>query len=87
MLKKRKKKKSLAEEPDRVFDSVVIKMMAALAFSVALLFGGVTFFVYAAARSITVPGYESIIGSFLGVHLSILMVYYALALFKYIVSD
>ena len=84
---KKRKQKSPTEEPDRIFDIIVIKMMAALAFSVALLFGGGTMFVYAATRAIEVPGYEPIIGTFLGLHMSLLMIYYALSLFKYIVSD
>ncbi len=75
------------QKPDRQFDAVVIKMMAALAFSVALLFGGGTVFVYAAFRNLSLEGYSSFVGTFLGIHLAILMVFYSLTLFKYIVSD
>jgi hypothetical protein len=74
-------------KPDRQFDIVVIKMMAALAFSVALLFGGGAIFIYATFGSFNVPGYDPIFGTVLGVHLALLMVYYSLSLFKYIVSD
>jgi len=76
------------KKPDKLFDMVVLKMITALAVSSALLFGGGAIFVYAAARWIPIePNYDSIVGAFFGVHLSILMVYYAFALFKYIVSD
>ena len=74
-------------KPDRQFDIVIIKMMAALAFSVALLVGGGTIFVYAAFRSIPLEGYNSLVGTFLGIHLAILMIFYSISLFKYIVSD
>ncbi|MHA1199328.1 MAG: hypothetical protein ACTSQF_08295 [Candidatus Heimdallarchaeaceae archaeon] len=74
-------------KPDRQFDIVIFKMMSALAFSVALLFGGGTFLVYAIARNIDIAGYENTVGTVLGIHLAALMVFYALALFKYIVSD
>jgi len=74
-------------KPDRQFDIVVIKMMAALAFSVALLFGGGTVFVYAAFQRFDVPGYPLIVGTFLGIHMAILMIYYSISLFKYIISD
>ncbi|OLS32113.1 MAG: hypothetical protein HeimAB125_12290 [Candidatus Heimdallarchaeota archaeon AB_125] len=74
-------------KPDRQFDLVVIKMMAALTISVALLFGGGTIFVYAAAGNIAVDPYDSTVGTILGIHLALLMFYYSVALFKYIVSD
>jgi hypothetical protein len=74
-------------KPDRQFDLVVIKMMAALTISVALLFGGGTIFVYAAAGNIAVGSYDSAVGTVLGIHLALLMLYYSVALFKYIVSD
>ena len=74
-------------KPDRQFDIVVIKMMAAWAFSVAFLFGGGTIFVYAALGSFNIPGYDAIFGTILGVHMALLMVYYSVSLFKYIVSD
>lgn len=75
------------KKPDKLFDMVVLKMITALAVSSALLFGGGAIFVYAAARWIPIEPYDSIVGAFFGIHLSILMVYYAFALFKYIVSD
>lgn len=75
------------KKPDKLFDLVVLKMITALAVSSALLFGGGAIFVYAAARWIPIEPYDSIVGAFFGIHLSILMVYYAFALFKYIVSD
>lgn len=74
-------------KPDRQFDIVVLKMMAALAFSVSFLFGGGTIFIYAALGSFNIPGYDSIFGTVLGVHIALLMVFYSLSLFKYIVSD
>ena len=74
-------------KPDRQFDAVIIKMMAALAFSVALLFGGGTIFVYATFQSIPLEGYNSLVGTFLGIHLAILMIFYSISLFKYIISD
>ena len=74
-------------KPDRQFDLVVIKMMAALTISVALLFGGGTIFVYAAAGNIAVGSYDSTVGTVFGIHLALLMFYYSVALFKYIVSD
>jgi hypothetical protein len=74
-------------KPDRQFDIVVIKMMAALTFSVALLFGGGAVFVYAASQRFPVPGYDLLVGSFLGIHMAILMIYYSISLFRYIVSD
>jgi len=75
------------QKPDRQFDTIIIKMMAALAFSVALLVGGGTIFIYATFRSIPLEGYNSLVGTFLGIHLAILMIYYSVSLFKYIVSD
>ncbi|MHA1853336.1 MAG: hypothetical protein ACTSUF_07470 [Candidatus Heimdallarchaeaceae archaeon] len=75
------------DKPDIVFDIIIIKMMAALTFSVALLFGGGTMFVYAAARALHIPGYQDYVGAFFGIHLAILMIYYSIALFKYIISD
>lgn len=80
-------KKAIIEKPDKVFDMVIIKMMAALTFSVALLFGGGTMFVYAAARALHIEGYPDYVGAFFGIHLAILMLYYSIALFKYIVTD
>ena len=74
-------------KPDRQFDIVVIKMMGALAFSVALLFGGGAIFVFATFGSYEIPGYDPIFGTVLGIHLALLMVFYSLSLFKYIVSD
>ena len=74
-------------KPDRQFDLVVIKMMAALTISVALLFGGGTIFIYAASGNISVGSYDSSVGTVLGIHLALLMFYYSVALFKYIVSD
>jgi hypothetical protein len=74
-------------KPDRQFDIVVIKMMGALALSVAFLFGGGAIFVYATFGSFSIPGYDPIFGTILGVHIALLMVYYSLSLFKYIVSD
>ena len=84
---KRPKPPTQKEKPDRQFDAVIIKMMAALAFSVALLFGGGTIFVYATFRSIPLEGYNSLVGTFLGIHLAILMIFYSISLFKYIISD
>lgn len=75
------------EKPDRQFDIVVLKMMSALAFSVALLFGGGTILVYAIARNLPISGYDNTVGTVLGIHLAALMVFYAIALFRYIVSD
>ncbi len=75
------------QKPDRQFDLVVMKMMGALAFSVALLFGGGTIFIYAVSGNIAISGYESNAGSVLGVHMAVIMIFYAFALFKYIVSD
>lgn len=75
------------EKPDRQFDIVVLKMMSALAISVALLFGGGTILVYAIAGKISVGEYESVVGTVFGVHLAALMIFYSFALFKYIVSD
>ncbi|MCE7738797.1 MAG: hypothetical protein KAU62_12815 [Candidatus Heimdallarchaeota archaeon] len=74
-------------KPDRLFDLVVIKMMTALAMSVALLFGGGTVFIYAVAGNIAVGSYDSSVGTIFGVHIALLMFYYSFALFKYIVSD
>ncbi len=74
-------------KPDRQFDAVILKMMAALAFSVALLVGGGTIFVYASFQDIPLEGYSPIVGTFLGIHLAILMIFYSVSLFKYIVSD
>ena len=74
-------------KPDRQFDVVVMKMMAALALSVALLFGGGTIFIYAVAGSIEIQNYGNDVGTVLGIHITILMLFYAFALFKYIVSD
>ena len=74
-------------KPDRQFDLVVVKMMAALTFSVALLFGGGTVFIYAVAGSISVGAYDSSVGTILGIHLALLMIFYSVALFRYIVSD
>lgn len=74
-------------KPDRQFDLIILKMMSALAFSVALLFGGGTILVYAVARNISIVGYENTVGTVFGIHLAALMVFYAFALFKYIVSD
>ena len=75
------------EKPDRQFDIVVLKMMGALALSVALLFGGGTIFVYAASRNLVIEGYDVYVGMVIGIHLAILMIYYAISMFKYIVSD
>ena len=65
--------------------------MAALAFSVALLFGGGTLLVYSLnPNTVTILGFENEIISvwtFLGIHMTLLMFYYSFALFKYIVSD
>ena len=85
--KAERKQSSDKLKPDRLFDLVVIKMMAALAMSVALLFGGGTVFIYAAARNIAVGSYDPSVGTIFGVHIALLMFYYAFALFKYIVSD
>lgn len=74
-------------KPDRQFDLIVLKMMGALALSVALLFGGGTIFVYAASRNLSIEGYDTFVGMVLGIHIAILMIYYAIAMFKYIVSD
>ncbi len=80
-------RKKTKEEPDTAFDLVIIKMVSALAFSVAFLFAGGTLFVYAAFGGISMPGYSTTVATFLSIHLSILMFYYSVALFKYIVSD
>ena len=85
-MKKLKPPKTKAK-PDRQFDIVVFKMMAALAVSVSLLFGGGTLLVYSVARKLPVEGYSSTVGAVFGIHLAVLMVFYAFALFKYIVSD
>ncbi len=74
-------------KPDRQFDIVVLKMMSALAISVAFLFGGGTILVYAVTRKITVVGYENLAGTVFGIHLAALMIFYSFALFRYIVSD
>lgn len=84
---KNRKPPKTKQKPDRQFDIVVFKMMAALAISVALLFGGGTIFVYAVARHIEIAGYENTVGTVLGIHMAVLMIFYAFALFKYIVSD
>jgi len=75
------------DKPDRQFDIVVLKMMSALAFSVALLFGGGTILVYAISGNIEVVGYDNTAWSIFGIHLAALMIFYSFALFKYIVSD
>ncbi len=75
------------QKPDRQFDLVVIKMMGALALSVALLFGGGAILIYAVAGNIAIAGYENTVGTILGVHIATLMIFYAFAMFKYIVSD
>jgi len=74
-------------KPDKQFDVIVLKMMTALAFSVAFLFGGGTIFVYAVTQNLIVEPYSAYVGSVLGIHIAVLMIYYALSLFKYIVSD
>ncbi|MHA1202037.1 MAG: hypothetical protein ACTSQ4_05905 [Candidatus Heimdallarchaeaceae archaeon] len=79
------------EKPDKLFNLIILKMMAALAFSVALLVGGVTLLVYSLnPNAVAILGFEEEIisvWSFLGIHLTLLLFYYAIALFKYIVSD
>ncbi len=79
------------QKPDKLFNLIIIKMMAALAFSVALLVGGVTLLVYSLnPYAAVIIGFEEEIisvWSFLGIHLTLLLFYYAVALFKYIVSD
>ena len=79
------------QKPDSLFSFIIIKMMAALAFSVALLVGAVTLLVYSLnPNAVVILGFEEEIISvwtFLGIHMTILMFYYAFALFKYIVSD
>ncbi|MHA1345556.1 MAG: hypothetical protein ACTSVO_04710 [Candidatus Heimdallarchaeaceae archaeon] len=78
-------------KPDRLFNAIIFKMMAALAFSVALLAGGGALLVYSLnPNAVVILGYEDEIISvwtFLGIHMTLLMFYYAIALFKYIVSD
>ncbi|MBY8999911.1 MAG: hypothetical protein KGD64_03260 [Candidatus Heimdallarchaeota archaeon] len=84
-------KSKIKIKPDNLFNAIIFKMMAALAFSVALLFGGGTLLVYALnPNAVTFIGFDEEIISvwtFLGVHMTLLMFYYAFALFKYIVSD
>ena len=75
------------EKPDRQFDIVVLKMMSALAISVALLFGGGTILIYAISGNVQVVGYENTAWTIFGIHLAALMIFYSFALFKYIVSD
>jgi hypothetical protein len=79
------------QKPDKLFNLIILKMMAALAFSVALLVGGVTLLVYSLnPYAAVIIGFEEEIisvWSFLGIHLTLLLFYYAVALFKYIVSD
>ncbi|MCK4973376.1 MAG: hypothetical protein KAS52_08640 [Candidatus Heimdallarchaeota archaeon] len=79
------------EKTDTLFSFIILKMMAALAFSVALLVGGVTLLVYSLnPNAVVILGFEEEIISvwtFLGIHMTLLMFYYAFALFKYIVSD
>ncbi len=79
------------QKPDKLFNLIILKMMAALAFSVTLLFGGGALLVYALnPNAVVISGYEEEIISvwtFLGIHMTLLMFYYSFALFKYIVSD
>ncbi len=79
------------QNPDKLFNLIILKMMAALAFSVALLVGGATLLVYSLnPYAAVILGFEEEIisvWSFLGIHMTLLMFYYAIALFKYIVSD
>lgn len=79
------------EKPDKLFNLIIIKMMAALAFSVALLFGGGALLVFSLSPEyVIIAGFEEAIISvwtFLGIHMTLLMFYYSFALFKYIVSD
>ena len=79
------------EKTDTLFSFIILKMMAALAFSVALLVGGVALLVYSLnPNAVVILGFEEEIISvwtFLGIHMTLLMFYYAFALFKYIVSD
>ena len=87
----KKSKVDTKPKPDKLFDMIILKMMTALAFSVALLFGGGTLLVYSLnPNAVTIAGFENefiSVWTFLGVHMTILMLYYAFALFKYIVSD
>ncbi|MHA1551148.1 MAG: hypothetical protein ACTSUP_08970 [Candidatus Heimdallarchaeaceae archaeon] len=86
-----REKPKTKQEPDKLFSFIILKMMAALAFSVALLVGGVTLLVYSLnPNAVVILGFEEEIisvWSFLGIHMTLLMFYYAFALFKYIVSD
>ncbi len=79
------------QKPDKLFDLIIFKMMAALAFSVALLFGGGSLLVFSLNSDfVNFTGFEGEIISvwtFLGIHMTLLMFYYSFALFKYIVSD
>ncbi|MHA1259880.1 MAG: hypothetical protein ACTSRO_09635, partial [Candidatus Heimdallarchaeaceae archaeon] len=67
-------------KPDRQFDIIVLKMMGAIAFSVAFLFGGGAIFIYAATRNIPIENYDSYVGMVLGIHLALLMIYYSISL-------
>ncbi len=79
------------QKPDSLFSFIILKMMAALAFSVALLVGAVTLLVYSLnPNAVVILGFEEeliSVWSFLGIHITLLMFYYSFALFKYIVSD
>lgn len=79
------------QKPDALFSIIILKMMAALAFSVALLVGGLALLVYSLnPNAVVILGFEEeliSVWSFLGIHLTILIFYYSFALFKYIVSD
>ena len=79
------------EKLDKLFNLIIFKMMAALAFSVALLFGGGALLVFSLSSDFVIfSGFEEEIISvwtFLGIHMTLLMLYYSFALFKYIVSD
>ncbi|MHA1304123.1 MAG: hypothetical protein ACTSQE_06270 [Candidatus Heimdallarchaeaceae archaeon] len=86
-MKIRKKKEETADKPDRLFDIIVIKMMLALTLSVSFLFGGGTLFIYSAFNSIEIEGYSPIVGSFLGIHAAMLLLYYSIAFFRYIITD
>lgn len=86
--KNSKKQKEKKPKPDPLFDLIVIKMMTALALSVTFLFSGGALFVYAAFRNIEIEGESNpTVGAFLGIHLSILLLYYSYTSFKYIITD
>ncbi len=85
--KKKKKRQEKQPEHDKLFTLIVLKMMLSLTLSVALFFASGAVFLYAAFNKIPIEGYPSIVGSFLGINMAILMLYYSISFFKYIVSD